>query len=113
MNEPVSLPEAATLVREHWAEQRQTGVITAGTEAMYSRQLDTFVRFAAAHDVADVGEVTGPLVARWVAAPVSAASPGSRGRAGQPRRPQRSGAVRFRCGLRSPCGSSVAGWQSR
>lgn len=98
MSEDTTLAAAADAVREAWSHRRAAGEINEHTEALYRRHLDTFLRYAAAHRVTRTSQVTANLCTGWVSAPVSAASPGSRGRAGQPAAPAtrrgRQGALR-------------------
>jgi len=83
ITESVGLDVAAVQVRARWAERRAAGEITQGTEELYLRHLETFLGFAAAHGVKDVETLTARVCLAWVEAPISAVSPGSRGRAGQ------------------------------
>jgi site-specific recombinase XerD len=80
----VRLGDAAAVVEQWWARQREAGEFNARTEALYRRHLSVFVRFATAHGVHEVGGVTQRLATAWVNAPISALSPGSRARGGQP-----------------------------
>jgi site-specific recombinase XerD len=81
---PSSLEQAAAHVRELWAGRRHAGRLATRTETLYLRHLGTFLRYAAAHEVEDLDDLTAVLVSGWVDAPISAASPGSRARSGQP-----------------------------
>jgi len=65
------------------ADRYERGVVNERTATLYRRHLETFGRYLAAHDVTLTSEVTGRIVDAWVDAPISAVSPGSRGRAGQ------------------------------
>jgi site-specific recombinase XerD len=79
----VQLATALATVRESWAVSEAEGGISTRTRLLYERHLDTFARFLAAHGIESTGQVTARLVEAWVDAPISAVSPGSRGRAGQ------------------------------
>jgi site-specific recombinase XerD len=79
----VTLDVAAGVVKAWWAEQVESGAFNARTEAKYQRHLTTFLRYVVAHGVDDVEGITQQLATRWVNAPISAVSPGSRARAGQ------------------------------
>ncbi len=79
----VLLSAAADAVRAVWHQRRMNGDFTAVSEGRYLRQLDAFLKFSAAHGAQSVADVSAAICAAWVAAPVSAASPGSRARAGQ------------------------------
>lgn len=82
---PVALVAAAEEAKRQWAARRAAGQLTARTEALYGRHLDTFARYAAAAGgVRDLDGVTPRLITAWVNAPISALSPGSRARGGQP-----------------------------
>ena len=81
---PASLEKAAAHVRELWAGRRRAGRLAPRTETLYLRHLGTFLRYTAAHGVEDLEDLTPALVSGWVNAPVSAVSPGSRARSGQP-----------------------------
>ena len=96
---PVGLVAAAEEAKREWGGRREAGLLTERTEALYVRHLDTFLRYAAAAGgVHDVDGVTAKLIAGWVNAPISAVSPGSRARGGQPAssatRRSRQGALR-------------------
>ncbi len=84
MVESVSLANGLAEVAAAWAERRAAGGLTPRTEQLYVRHLETFARFATASGVTSLADLTPGLCRAWVAAPVSAVSPGSRARAGQP-----------------------------
>jgi site-specific recombinase XerD len=90
VNEPeetslqVRLPAAAGAVADVWDDRARRGQVTRNTADFYRRQLDTFVSYAGARGVAHVDELTASICREWVRAPLSALSPGTRGRAGQP-----------------------------
>lgn len=79
----VTMQAAVAAATAELADRYERGVVNERTATLYRRHLETFGRYLAAHDVTLTSEVTGRIVDAWVDAPISAVSPGSRGRAGQ------------------------------
>lgn len=84
MTDHVDVAAATAVVREHWRAKAAGGQLDARSVETYERNLDAFERYVAARAVPDLAAIDGVLLRAWVHAPVSAVSPGSRGRAGQP-----------------------------
>jgi integrase len=79
----VDVADAVAAVREQWRAKAAAGQLQPGTATTYERNLGAFERYVAARGITDTTGIDGVLLRAWVHAPVSAVSPGSRGRAGQ------------------------------
>lgn len=74
------LAETATA----WRAEAAAGRLTEFTVAKYLDAVRVFVAFAQASGVETVEEIDEAICSAWLRAPISAASPGSRARAGAP-----------------------------
>lgn len=78
----VPLGVAEDRVRAVLVERTAEGSLSRGSAAAYGRRLDAFVGYCRAIGVSSTAQFDARLLSRWTDAPISAVSPGSRGRAG-------------------------------
>lgn len=81
----VAVDAAVNEAKSAWARRHEEGLLSATTVQHYGRHLDTFARYldAVVGAPSTLDALTPALITRWVNAPISAASPGSRARSGQ------------------------------
>jgi site-specific recombinase XerD len=89
----VPISEAIEVAGQAWSTRSQQGDLSEASSDRYRQVLNFFGRYCNTLGVTDVQELDRAVCHRWVEAPVSAASPGSRGRAGAP---ASTGTRRFR-----------------
>jgi site-specific recombinase XerD len=79
---PVTLHVARERAGEYLGERLAAGEVNQRSHDLYLRHVGVFLRYLTAQGMTDTSGITPRLVDAWVDAPISSASPGSRGRAG-------------------------------